>query len=295
MYDLLAKVIVGVLVFLAVILALVVEVCRLHGKGRACDIPQPSHSRSQGGKGSMPTAETAAQREELIKKLESNRQKAEELKGYQIYSKLFYELAQPFQYLAGMAAVWPKGKDKPTEEWATIQVLQNTLKMSVIYKIDNALEKYNATFDNGRLILEVAEPGHTVDINKVNSREWSNQDIARFTRQYEADIRERQIWVRHKALVEDLGNVCELILALKEQPSYDTSKVCELTGKMEKILEKYGIIFMFYEDERLRDKPQLRNRFVRVTDIQLKYPALMIKKDDSYEQFGTFAGTCREE
>lgn len=291
MYDLLVKVIVGVLVFLAVILALVVAVCRLHGKGRARDIPQPSHSRSQGGKG----AETAAQREELIKKLESNRQKAEELKGYQIYSKLFYELAQPFQYLAGMAAVWPKGKDQPTEEWATIQVLQNTLKMSVIYKIDNALEKYHATFDNGRLILEVAEPEHTVGINKVNSGEWSNQDIARFTRQYEADIRERQIWVRHKALVEDLGSVCELILALKGQLSYDTSKVCELTGKMEKILEKHGIIFMFYEDERLRDKPQLKNRFVRVTDIQLKYPALMIKKDDGYEQFGTFAGTCREE
>lgn len=295
MYELLEKVIVGVLIFLAVILALAMTICRLRGKERAHDIPQPSHGRFRDGKRSMPAVETVVQREELIKKLESNRQKAEELKGYQMYSKLFYELAQPFQYLAGMAAVWPEGKDKPTEEWATIQVLQNTLEMSVIYKIENALEKYNAAFDHGRLILEVAEPGHTAGINKENSGEWSNQDIVRFTKQYEADIQEWQIWVRHKALVEDLGNVCELILALKGQLLYDTSQVCKLTEIIGEILEKHGIILMFYEDERLRDKPQLKNRFVRVTDIQLKYPALMIKKDDSYEQFGTFSGTCREE
>ncbi len=291
--DLLKKIIIWGVVALAAVLTIIAS--RQRSKHYTQAKPRPNQGGSDGknelSKKSL-SQKSLSQREALLKTLADRMGEAKRLEAYQTYSRLFYELAGPLQYLAGLAAVWREEDAASSEEWATPDVLCRTLEMSVIYEMDAALQKYGAVMDKGKLLLPPPKGGGAPSEGMERSGEWSDEEIIRYTRQYEADIRERQVWAEHKALVEELGSVCGPILAMKGQPSYDACAVRGLAKEAERILEKHGIFLMFYDDSRLRAQPQTRDRFVRVSDAQLKYPALIVRKNGSYEQFGSFAGTC---
>lgn len=251
------------------------------------------------GNGNMHAAENQDGKEAQYRELLELMTEAKRVKSCQVYSKFFYDIAPQIQYLLGLAGVWGRDDLSPAEKWATPEVLKNTMKNNILYRVEAAVQKYNIRIVDGRVVIPVSEQLQDAQADiKMSfeefSEKWTGAQIATFIRQYKADVAEGQIWLRHKALVEDLGVVLEQMFDYDKEGEYDRTKVADMAVQLTEILEKHGVWTMYYHDSRLFAQPKLRNGFVRVSENQLQYPGLFVRDGVEYRQLGIFSGTYCE-
>lgn len=248
------------------------------------------------GNGSMHAPENQGGKEAQYQELLELMAEAKRVKSCQVYSKFFYDIALQIQYLLGLAGVWGRDDLFPAEKWATPEVLKSAMKNNILYRVEAAVRKYNIRIVDGRVIIPVSEQLQNAQSDiKMSfeefSEKWTDAQIAAFIRQYKADVAGGQVWLRHKALVEDLGVILEQMFDYDKEGEYDRTKVADMAVQLTEILEKYGVWAMYYHDSRLLAQPRLRNGFVRVSENQLQYPGLFVRDGVEYRQLGIFSGT----
>lgn len=249
--------------------------------------------------GSMHATENQKDKKAQYQELLELMTEAKRVKSCQVYSKFFYDIALQIQYLLGIARVWGRDALSPAEKWATPEVLKSTMKNSILYRVETAVQKYDIRIVDGRVVIPVSEQLQNAQADiKMSfeefSEKWTGAQIATFIRQYQADVAEGQIWLRHKALVEDLGVVLEQMFDYDKEGEYDRTKVADMAVQLTEILEKHGVWAMYYHDSRLLAQPKLRNGFVRISENQLQYPGLFVRDGAEYRQLGAFSGTHYE-
>lgn len=260
----------------------IVLIAITHGRKRS---GQPPGRRPDSAPQRPPVPEP--DRAALARTLRETMLRAEEARALRPYAELFGDLAAPFQWLLGFAEL--RAGDAPA--WASPEQIRSGLRQHVAEPVTRALDRAGARLEGGRAVFPPTPKAALPDDFEQRTPGFSENELRRAIDKYQSEIRDLRIWERQKRVVLDLDGLYGKLAAL----GGEDGDLPRLAGQVRAAMEKSGISPMFYSDPRLAAHPALRERFVPVSDRQLRYPGLFYEENGRLEQLGMYSGTCTKE
>ena len=251
-------------------------------------VPDPEKEHAQECKVEAATETKSADEilcEKRMELLETMKAAQDETR-YQPYAKLFNQIALPLQLLLGVAAA-PVSR----HSWLNEECAQDILEEGIVYEMKSTLRRMRASVKDGKIIidLEEAEPWSASEsyINRLTVEELDKKiNLVKIQR------KANQVFLKRKALVEDLGVVYEELLDLASKQHYQANRVHRVAERAQAVLECNGIYPLFQGAHELEGNETAW--FGEVSENQLVYPGLFVREQGILRQLGDHSGTRRE-
>lgn len=243
---------------------------RLGESGRA-EIPLRSDNEESKGE---------KERKKQIQLLASLRIQAQKAEAEVVYSQFFGKIGEPVQKLLAMA----EEKEKTAD-------YERMLREEIQLPLREAVHIFQASFaDKGLLFPEKQEEEGAVLTSRLEM--LSDRDIADGIR----NCRERMAGAeRYRIPREAINSSAVYLHKLIEIPAAepDWKQMRDLADGIRKSFVRSGIYPLFWDDEKLKERPDLCAMFIKVHGRVLQLPGLFIEGSNGLQLYGNFQGTCR--
>lgn len=221
-------------------------------------------------------------REALIRLAVSLKKQAENAEAEIVYAKFFGRIAEPTQKLFALA----EGKTK-TDYYEEI------LAEEIISPIREAVRRYQVQFKDGELFLPVPQGKEEQEIFD-RLKGLAENDLEKTIRNGREEIERAKRYEIPKNAVKGAAG-CIHSLIETPIPELDPKRLQTMADEIRKAFIQSGVYPLHRDDERLRERPDLRALFIKVRGKAPIFPGLFIEVDNKLQPYGDFHGTCPRE
>ena len=182
------------------------------------------------------------------------------------YNKIFKNIAEPLQWLLGIAAA-----DNPNPSW-----LQDTID-----KIKNALG------ENFQTPEPAIPPVSSEFLDNAMRKSPENQERLIEDLAIEADV----ISFRYRKIINGLGKIMPRLASLSASGELGKKELAQIARETMQLLRDNQIYPMDDKTPPIKNNPALPIWFAKTNAGALKYPALFVKHDGEYELLGSYRGS----
>lgn len=220
------------------------------------------------------------ERKKQMQLLASLRMQAKKAEAEAVYSQFFGKIGEPVQKLLALA----EEKEKTAD-------CERILREEIQLPLREAVHMFHVSVaDKGFLFPAKREEEKAVLTSRLEK--LSDRDIAEGIR----NCRERMAEAERYGIPREAINSSAVYLhKLIEIPAAepDWKQMRDLADGIRKSFVRSGIYPLFWDDEKLKERPDLCAMFIKVHGRVLQLPGLFIEGSNGLQLYGNFQGTCR--
>jgi hypothetical protein len=252
-----------------------VGVCLIIAAGVAVGVAVYRTRKKRSAQFLAPAPESSAFDDGLLRELADVNRKALTAEAYRrCYGKIFAAIAEPLQWLLGIAA------DAVTEPERLAEYLRDIVREA------------KAALGAGYTVSEPAVESVDAEFLSYARDNLSREEIERKIRNLKNEGKpENNISFAYKAVIDALGGVMPNLERAVSSAAPDMSAVDGVAKDIDGILRNSGIFPLGDQADGIAGKSELPIWFAKTNPGALKYPALFIKRGGEYELLGDYRGS----